>query len=829
MKKVVSLKKRTFLDMKKFLSIILFVQISVCSISVIYAQPSSRAAWNDGWTFTKDGQSKVLNLPHDWGVEGPFIQEYEGSTGKLAWWGKAEYSKTLEVTASDIQRRKCFFLDIDGAMSFAKVFCNGQFVMEWPYGYASFQANLTPFLHEGANEVKVTLDNLPKSSRWYPGGGIYRNVWLEKTDPVGIDRWGVKITTSDESPADGSATMSISTAIRNDTGEKIGTAKVSTAIFDGDRLLVSDETTTEGESTMQNIHLKGIKFWNLQDCNLLKVRSIVSYNEYADTLFTLYGVRTAEFRPDGFYLNGVRTPLNGVCLHHDAGALGAVWNNSVWIRRLQQLKDMGCNAIRTSHNPPAPELLDLCDRMGFVVMDELTDTWITPKRENGYGLLFSDWAEKDLKAMILRDRNHPSVVLWSIGNEVSEQAERDGYFLAKYLSGICHDEDPTRLTTSGCNITKSYLSDFRKGIDVFGFNYKPHLYGKFHELFPSQPYLGSETASCISSRGVYLFPPSDKKQFTENNFQVCSYDLYTVPWGHTPEGEWKGQDENPSCAGEFVWTGFDYLGEPTPYNSDMTELNNFHDSASIAKARKELAEKGKIATPSRSSYFGIIDLAGFPKDRYWIYQARWTDKPVLHILPHWNWSGAASTENRIGQITPVHVYTNMDEVELFVNGKSQGKLTREKNQYRLRWDNVIYEPGNVVAKGYKDGKSYSETIVTSGPAAKLDVSYEYGAERDLVFVTVKVIDRHGNFVPTANNLLKFSVSGNGQLVATDAGDATSLVPFYSDEIDAFNGLCSAIIRTTYNGSHSASKAGSTCKISLTVSSPGLKTAKVSIK
>lgn len=800
----------------------------ICLASLTYAQPASRACWNDDWTFTKDGSSKVVDLPHDWGVEGPFVQEYEGSTGKLAWWGKAEYSKTLDVSASDLQKHKCFFLDIDGAMSFAKVYCNEEFVMEWPYGYASFQADLTPFLKEGSNEVKVTLDNLPNSSRWYPGGGIYRNVWLEKADPVGVAHWGVTITTSDENAADGSATMNISTAVRNSTGAEIGDAEVSTAVFDGERMIGSAEAKAEGGKAMQHIQLKGIKFWDLENRNLLKVRSIVSYNEYADTVFTSYGVRKAEFRPDGFYLNGVRTPLNGVCMHHDAGALGAVWNTSLWIRRLTQLKEMGCNAIRTSHNPPAPELLDLCDRMGFVVMDEFTDTWTIPKRKNGYALLFNDWAEKDLRALIRRDCNHPSVILWSIGNEVFEQSMPEKFYVSFRLMEICHIEDPSRPVSIGCSDGNAYKTDFRKTVDVFGFNYKPYAYGDFHKSFPDQPYFGSETASCISSRGVYLFPPSDKKEYAENNFQVCSYDLYTVPWGHTPEGEWKGQDENPSCAGEFVWTGFDYLGEPTPYNSDMTVLSNFHDEASLAKARKELEETGRIAVPSRSSYFGIIDLAGFPKDRYWIYKARWTDEPVLHILPHWNWSGEASTEDRTGKVTPVHVYTNLDEVELFVNGKSQGKISRGEKQYRLRWDNVVYEPGEVMAVGHKDGKTFTEKVVTSGAAAKMDVSYEYGAEGDLIFVTVRVLDRHGNFVPTACNELKFSVSGSGKLIATDAGDATSLVPFYSDQLPAFNGLCSAIIRTT-GASGSGRQSTRPGKITLTVSSPGLKTARVTIK
>ena len=529
-------------------------------------------------------------------------------------------------------------------------------------------------------------------------------------------------------------------------------------------------------------------------------------------------MRDVEYREDGIFIDGEKTFLKGVCLHHDAGALGAVWNNTAWERRLKMLKEMGCNAIRTSHNPPAPELLDLCDRMGFVVMDELTDTWTVPKKPNGYALLFNDWADKDLKALIRRDRNHPSVILWSIGNETGEQGYPDLYHIPAHLTEVCHAEDPTRLTTFGSDNPWASEQEFRNTMDIYGFNYKPHLYDKFHAANPGKLYLGSETASTISTRGVYFFPIEEDprgKEFCEKDFQVSSYDLHTVPWGQIPEQEWKAEDENPSCLGEFVWTGYDYLGEPTPYNSDLTILTNFHDPETRARAEKEIAEKGVVSTPSRSSYFGIIDLAGFPKDRYWLYQARWSDKTVLHILPHWNWAG------REGEVTPIHVYTNCDKVELFVNGESKGILERSDKQYRLRWDDVVYEPGKIEAAGYRDGKKVaSETIRTAGEARRVKLELEKGfGEGDLFYIDAKITDKKGNFVPVACNDLKFNIKGAGEILAVDAGDPTCLTPFHSDEIKAFNGLASVIVKAT------PSRRG---KIVVTVTSDGLKKGRVKI-
>jgi beta-galactosidase len=458
---------------------------------------------------------------------------------------------------------------------------------------------------------------------------------------------------------------------------------------------------------------------------------------------------------------------------------------------------MGCNAIRTAHNPPAPEFLDLCDRMGFLVMDEFSDTWTIAKKRDGYAKLFTDWSEADVRAMIRRDRNHPSVILWSIGNEMGELRMKDrakGMAIARSLTDLCHAEDPTRPTSAGCNSAEAGFNGFNSTMDVFGFNYVPSKYTQFHEKNPQQPWLGSETASTISSRGEYQFPVSDRKEDGLIGFHVSSYDLSAPRWAQPAEWEFKAQDENPAICGEFVWTGFDYLGEPTPFNADMTNLLNYHTAEERAKAEAELKALGKIATPARSSYFGIVDLAGFKKDRFYLYQARWNPTlPMAHILPHWNWP------ERVGQVTPVHVYTSGDEAELFVNGASQGRKKKGAYEYRLRWDDVIYAPGEVSVVAYKDGKLWAkETVQTAGPATKLALSADRAAignnGKDLSFITVTVQDTQGRMVPRTRMPFTCRVSGAGTLVATDNGDPTDLTAFSSPTRSAFNGLGLIIVR-----------------------------------
>ena len=612
----------------------LFCALALCVAA--FAQPAGRQSWNDNWTFSKDGETRVLNLPHDWGVEQPFLQENPGETGKLAWWGQAVYSKTLSVSAEDLQ--KDLRLEVDGAFSNAKVYVNGAEAGGWPYGYASWAVELNPFVREGDNLIEIKLDNKPESSRWYPGGGIYRNVWLTRSAKTAVAHWGTFVK------ADIRGTVTIDITLKTD---KPLMAKVTTCILGTSAQVVTESPVYDGRVLTQTLEVEDPRLWYTDRPALYVARTTVETENGVDVYDTPFGFRELEWREDGFYLNGWKTFLKGVCLHHDAGALGAVWNEDAWVRRLQMLKAMGCNAIRCSHNPPAPELLDLCDKMGFLVMDELTDTWTWPKKENGYATLFDEWAEKDLVAMIRRDRNHPSVILWSIGNECGEQGDPTRWWIPQMLTDICHREDPTRLTSAGNDNPWAASQPYATTIDVYGFNYKPHLYEEFVRNHPGQPVIGSETASCISTRGYYRFPveqEKDKGWSMEAPFQVSSYDLYAPGWASKPDYEWQYEDAVPQCAGEFVWTGYDYLGEPTPFNMDPSVLTNFHTEEEKEAFKKMVAGWGQtiaeVPLPSRSSYFGIIDLAGFPKDRFWLYQARWRPNlPMAHILPHWTWPG----------------------------------------------------------------------------------------------------------------------------------------------------------------------------------------------
>ncbi len=743
----------------------------------------------------------------------------------MAW-----YRKHLQIPASDAGRRIC--LDVDGAMAYATVWLNGHFMGGWPYGYASWRVDLTPGIKFGGdNVISIRLDNPKNSSRWYPGGGIYRNVWLVKTASVHVAQWGAYVTTPQVNPD--SATVKARVTVENDTDAKT-TVKIKSEIFelgpdgaagpwvaafpnDDVELGAHQSMPTELEGTV----LPHPKLWSLENPQrYLLVTSLEQDGKVVDRYQTPFGVRTIQFTADkGFLLNGRRVPLNGVCDHHDLGALGAAINVSALRRQIRILKEMGCNAIRTSHNPPAPELLDLCDRMGMLVMDESFDCWKRGKTRNDYHLLFNDWHEKDWRAELRRDRNHPCIVLWSIGNEIPEQGSQAGLVIAGELTGIAHEEDPTRPTTAACNNTRAGYNGFQDRVDVFGYNYKPGEYAKFRQTHPDKPLFGSETASCVSSRGEYFFPVTTDKSGGKADFQMSSYDLYAPSWATPPDPEFKGQDTTPSVAGEFVWTGFDYLGEPTPYNSDLSNLLNFTDPAEKERMKKELEEIGRIRTPSRSSYFGIIDLAGLKKDRFYLYQARWRpDLPMAHILPHWNWP------ERVGKVTPVHVYTSGDEAELFLNGKSLGRKKRGPLEYRLHWDDVVYQPGEVKVVAYKDGHLWAGDIVkTSGAPAKLflraDANSIAADGQDLCYVTVQIADKHDLPAPRSANRVKFELEGPGEIVATDNGDATNLEPFQSRERNAFNGMALAILRA---------KAGQSGTIRLRATSEGLKPAAIKI-
>lgn len=787
----------------------------------------------EGVAYTQPGcddrQWRKVTLPHDWGIEAPFKQENPGDTGKLEWWGVGWYRKHFQLPAAPAGTR--FYLEVDGAMSYASVWLNGQFVGGWPYGYSSWQVDLTSYLKPGAeNVIAIRLENPAHSSRWYPGGGLYRNVWLVKTAPIHIAHWGTFLITPEVNRT--AATLNLKVDVDNDLPSAAQVTLLTDVYeLDGRGIKVGRPVVSWKPSDL-NIGpggtgtiwftntMPGPKLWSLKrPARYVAVTTVEAEGKIVDSYETPFGVRKVEFTADtGLLINGERVAVNGVCDHHDLGALGSAINVRALERQIELLQEMGCNAIRTSHNPPAPELLDLCDRLGMVVMDEAFDCWVRGKTKNDYHLLFPDWHEKDLRALVHRDRNHPCVILWSIGNEVLEQGSPAGHKVAAELAAIVRSEDLTRPVTAGCNDGRAGFNGFQKQVDVFGYNYKPFEYGKVREANPDLPLFGSETASCVSSRGEYFFPVSNDKSQGRANFQVSSYDLYAPPWATPPDTEFHGQDQFPFVAGEFVWTGFDYLGEPTPYNADTSNLLNFTDPAQQAQFDQQLKALGKIQVPSRSSYFGILDLAGFKKDRFYLYQARWrSDLRMVHILPHWNWP------ERVGQVTPVHVYTSGDSVELFLNGRSLGRKKRGPYDYRLRWDDVVYQPGELRAVASKGGTRWAEEVVrTTAAASKLLIEPDrrtvQADGKDLCFVTTTVADWNGRQVPRSKNHITFSVDGPAQIVAVDNGDATSFEPFQAKQHDAYNGLCLVILRST----------GTPGAIGLKATSPGLKPAEVKI-
>lgn len=784
---------------------------------VTYTQPEFD---DSGW--------RLLTLPHDWAIEGPFDPRSPGGTGKLPFSGVGWYRKHFKAPASDEGRQ--FYLDVDGAMSYANVWMNGRHVGGWPYGYASWRVDLTPFVEFGGeNVIAIRLDNPPESSRWYPGGGIYRNVWLVKTAPVHVGHWGTCVTTPEVSSK--AATVHLTVTVDNSLMESVRVS-VSTQIFplDSDghasgtavadiapvnlRISSGHSKTTEGDATIANPKLWGPPPQQ-QPNRYVAVTTVRRQNQPIDRYETRFGIRSLRFDPNtGLHINGERIYIQGVNQHHDLGALGAAFNDRAAERQLEILREMGCNAIRTSHNPPAPELLELTDRMGFVVMDEIFDVWERRKTPRDFHLIFRDWHEQDLRAFIRRDRNHPSVILWSFGNEVGEQyTDEKGAAVAKRLHDIVKDEDPTRPTTTAMNWAKPNMP-MPRVVDVISLNYQGEgirdtpghsqgittspQYFAFHEAFPDKLILSSENAAALSTRGTYLFPVIDGISApvrngsggNSRNHYVSAYELYAADFGSSVDKVFAAQDRNPYVAGGFVWSGWDYLGEPTPYYS------------------------------SRSSYFGIIDLAGFKKDRFYLYQAHWRpDLPMAHILPHWTWP------DRVGQVTPVHVFTSGDEAKLFLNGKSLGRKTKGQYEYRLRWDDVTYQPGELKVVAYKQGKEWATDVMrTAGPAAKLTATADRSEIADdgldLSFVTVEIADKDGVLVPCAANRVRFSIDGPGEIVATDNGDPTSFESFPSKERNTFNGLCLAIIRA---------RPGKASAITLTAASEGLQEATVTLR
>lgn len=767
-----------------------------------------------------DGAWKRVDLPHDWAIAGPFLESGPyGGAGRLPSWGIGWYRKALGIPASD--RGRSIFLDVDGAMSYATVWLNGKLVGGWPYGYNSWRLDLTPYVVPGgSNMLAIRLDNPPESSRWYPGGGIYRNVWLTKTAPIHVAHWGTHVRTARVSQA--SAEVSLEVAVDNDSRAG-ATVSVATAIYALDeqgarngavvaKIQAQRVQVAAGASGVAsgNVTITRPRLWGPPPTQhphrYVAVTTIQRDGADIDEFETRFGIREVRMDPDkGMLVNGERIALKGVNNHHDLGALGAAFNVRTAERQLQMLVEMGANALRMSHNPPAPELLELTDRMGIVVIDEVFDVWERKKTALDTHLIFPDWHEQDLRAMIRRDRNHPSIVIWSIGNEVGEQyTGEEGAAIGRRLSAIVHEEDSSRPTMTAMNYARAHMP-LPAAVDLVSVNYQgagirsnPGRFPEFRARFPDKMIFSSESASALSSRGEYQFPVTGALTSAVrpdaggdwNTHQVSAYELYASDFGTSADRSWSAQDQYPYVAGEFVWSGWDYLGEPTPFYS------------------------------SRSSYSGIIDLAGFRKDRYYLYQARWRPElPLAHILPHWTWPG------REGKFTPVHVFTSGDEAELFVNGKSQGRKKRAEYEYRLRWDLVTYEPGEVKVVAYKQGKEWAtSTVRTVGRAAKLDLvpdrSRIAADGADLSFITLRVTDQDGNTVPMAKDSVKFSIEGPGEIVATDNGDPTSFVPFPSTERPAFNGLCLAIVR---------SKPGQKGAITVRAQAPALQGANVTLQ
>jgi beta-galactosidase len=778
-----------------------------------------------------DSGWQAVTLPHDWAIAGPFLEEGPyGGMGRLQTWGPVWYRNKLDIPAAD--RGRSLFLDVDGAMSYATVWLNGKLVGGWPYGYNGFRLNLTPYVQPGgSNQLAIRLDNPPESARWYPGAGLYRQVWLSKTDSVHVGQWGTQVRTPEVS-AD-KARVALDVTVDND-GTAPARIDVATEFFalDADgraegravaRLArrgvavpAGGQSVVEGATTIAKPRLWGPRP-RQQPHRYLAVTQISRGGRVVDRYETRFGIRSLRFDADtGLHVNGQPVRIQGVNNHHDLGALGAAFNLRAAERQLEILQAMGANAIRMSHNPPAPELLELCDRMGLLVMGEIFDSWERRKTPLDFHLVFPDWHEPDLRAMLRRDRNHPSVFMWSIGNEVGEQyTGAEGAAIARKLHQIAREEDPTRPTTTAMNFAKADMP-LPAEVDVIGLNYQgegirqeaefegtdrirtPPQYPLFHAKFPGKLILSTETASAFSSRGVYLFPVTpahssitrDGRGGDSVAKQVSGYELYAVDFGSSADKVFAALDRHPYVAGEFVWTGFDYLGEPTPYYA------------------------------ARSSYSGIVDLAGFPKDRFWLYQSRWRpDLPMAHLLPHWTWP------ERKGLVTPVHAFTSGDEAELFLNGRSLGKRRKGAFEYRLRWDDVVYEPGELKLIATRNGQPWATTTVsTAGAAAKLALEADradIAADgRDLSFVTLRVTDEQGRTSPRADSRIRFSVSGPADIVATDNGDATSFEPFPSATRKAFSGQALAIVRA---------RRGEPGSITLRAESDGLAPAELTLR
>lgn len=784
-----------------------------------------------------DTDWRRLNLPHDWAIEGEFsIDNPSGTGGGALPGGIGWYRKTFTVDKAEEGKR--LYIDFDGIYMNSTVYINGHRLGTRPYGYISFSYDLTPYIRWGGrNVIAVRVDNEEQpNSRWYSGCGIYRNVWLTKVNPVHVAQWGTYVTA--EEVTKNSARLLVRTRLQYDAaawkGDSVKQADGTYAVFDSEIIPLADvvlysrlidaDGSVVGEvaselqvmpatpnEVEQEIALKNPNLWSINTPYIYKVESILkdrTTGEVLDIYHTPFGIRTFHFDAQkGFILNGERIKINGVCMHHDLGCLGAVVNVRAMERQLEILKEMGCNGIRCSHNPPAPELLDLCDRMGFIVMDEAFDMWRKKKTSHDYARYFNEWHERDLADLVMRDRNHPSIFIWSIGNEVLEQwsdAKADTLSLeeANLVLNFGHDKsmlakegevsvnslltkklvdkvkelDATRPVTAGCNEPSPNNHLFRSGaLDIIGFNYHDNWFAGVPENFPGKPFIVTESVSALMTRGYYRMPSDSvvicperwDKPYYDASFSCSSYDNCHVPWGNRHEGTMHHVKNNDFISGQYVWTGFDYLGEPTPYG-----------------------------WPARSSYFGIVDLAGFPKDIYYLYQSEWRpDKTVLHLFPHWNWAPGQDVDMWA-------YYNNADEVELFVNGRSQGIRSKGKNDFHVMW-RVRFEPGRVRIVSRKEGKVVAEKeICTAGEPSQIRLTPDRDIicadGRDLSFVAVEILDRDGNLCPDAENEVAFVVDGAGFIAGVDNGSPVSLERFKADYRKAFYGKCLVVVQS--NGS-----------------------------
>ena len=785
---------------------IAFMTLALALSSVCQAQ--SRKVINlPSWDFSRDGKSwSQVSVPHDWAISGPFDKKWDlqmvaieqngekekteksGRSGALPWIGEGMYQ--MKWTAPKGYKRAV--LVFDGAMSQPVVCVNGKEAGKWAYGYNAFRIDITPFIQFGkSNLIEVHLNNVEESSRWYPGGGLYRPVSVELYGNENFSTWDTFVRTlkADKQEAE----VEVNALLEGKIGKS---GKTVIALLDEAGTKVAEQTikgaTPEIKTTLK---VANPQLWSPESPHLYQVK-LTRYEgkKVADVQTLKTGIRTISVsKNNGFQLNGITRKIKGVCLHHDLGPLGAAENKAALIRQIKMMKQMGCDAIRTAHNMPSTMQMEICDSLGMMVMAESFDMWIYPKCKNGYAKFFKEWSDKDMTNLVKHHRNHPSIVMWSIGNEIPEQWSQEGVEIAKHLQDLCHQYDPSRPVTQGMDKAEDALkSGFAQVMDVPGFNYRVHKYYKNIEQLPQGFLLGSETASTVSSRGVYKFPVVVSDKATYPDGQCSSYDTEYCSWSNLPDDDWKMQDDYSWVIGEFVWTGYDYLGEPTPYDTYW---------------------------PSRSSYFGICDLAGLPKDRYYMYRARWNKQQhTTHLLPHWNWKG------REGQVTPVYCYTDGVEGELFVNGKSQGRVRKDKSsrldRYRLRWNNVKYEPGEIRVVTYNQyGDKVGEDVKrTAGEPAQMKFSVETPDHEpiacmvegctdehnvllnadgnDLAFITVSLQDKDGNECPLADDELTFEVSGAGTFKAACNGDATSLEPFAQPQMKLFSGKLVVIVQSS---------------------------------